>query len=410
MTDLTSLNALKAQLDTAAQAMADAASTVAAMIVAATPTNPAPNPDQGPVVTPDPGPVTNPPTPPVTTPPVVGTVNAFGPAELLSKAQGAKPGDIIVAKAGPYGDFAMKAINRGGRVTINCEDGVHFERVSFVGSKDITLRNPTAYPDKTKPFPNSAIINGDAMSTGIEVLEADVSGGIDAGDFLNWDLSKWQARKTLGIVLEGQDCRIEDAKLTALGIGAILGGARSSMKRINVRGFSIDGLRARGNGDGWLLEDIDIAYGVTISTAHPDGIQCWSVAPGGQPGSGLMSGLVIRRAYLRQWVGAASSLTATMQGVGLHDGTYDAPLIEDVTYYGSSVWGIHVGACKTPATIRNCKALHINRTTGDRPRIGAASPVSSNNVANKFTYPLGAKDQIANYSDQKNAPMMSTAA
>lgn len=405
MTDLASLNALKAQLDTAAQAVADASSAVAAIILAETPT-PTPAPDPGPVINPDPTPTPT----PVPTPPVNTRSDIFGPVELAAKVKAANPGDAFTVKSGEYGAFTLNAVNRGGRVSLFCEGGAHFERFVFSGVRNVTLDGVTAYPDKTAPLPSRGVIDGDANSTGIEIRNAKIGGGVDADDFLNWDLAKWQARKTLGIVLEGTGCTISDATLTGLGIAAIIGGAGSAMQRMKVRGFSVDGLRARGNGDGWLLEDLDIAYGVTISSAHPDGVQCWSKAPGGLPGTGLMSGLVIRRALLREWIGARSSITATMQGIGLHDGLYDAPLVEDVTVYNTSVWGIHIGGCKTPPTIRNNKVLHLNRTGGDRPRIGASAPNSSGNVANKYTYTPGVEDRIANYADLVMAPQMPTAA
>lgn len=370
---------------------------------------PVPTPDPVPEPTPTPTPVPEPnPVPtPVPTPPITGATNVFGPAELLTALKNASAGDTIVAKSGAYGVFGLSGIDRGGRVTVVCEDGVHFERLLISTSKNLTFDNPNAYPFKTAPLPNSAIIQADAASAGIEITRARVRSGIDADDYLNWDAARWNARQTRGITLEGVGCSISDCDLAALRIGAIIGGAGSSLLRNKLRGFSEDGMRVRGNGDSWTIVGNDIANAISVSTAHCDGIQFWSLLPGQAAGTGLLTGLLVEDNLLREWIGpAGNALRAKMQGLGAHDGKYDAPAFRRNEVWCSSKWGLHVAGGQA-ITAEDNRLYDINRKVGDTANLGLSNiALTHGNTANRFTmgYPMGQGDAVANYAI---APQMS---
>lgn len=296
-------------------------------------------------VAPVPAPVPNPvPVPPA--PPIIGTGNAFGATELLSKLATAKPGGTIVARAGAFGAVAVKGVNRGGRVTVLCEAGAHFERLAIAGSANLTFDGLPAWSDKIPPVKGLPIVSSDAASSGIEIIRGDIRAAVDAADYYNWDMARWRAQNCMGVMLKGAKSAIRDSHLTAFNIHATMQGPGSAFEGNKVRGVSQDAWRIVGNGAGFVVRGNDIADYVTISAGaeHPDGTQAWSALPGQKPGTGLLADIVIEGNRYREWIGnpthpmwihnqGTPTTPLGMQGIGFHDGMY-----ANVVFRDNEIW------------------------------------------------------------------------
>ena len=366
---------------------------------------PAPEPTPVPVPTPTPTPVPVPPAPPIT-----GTVNAFGPAELLTKLKGATAGDIIVAKSGEYGAFTAAGIDRGGRVTVVCEDGTHFERFLSTGSKNITLDGPQAWPDKSAPLPNNAVIQSDRASDGIIIQRALAMGAVDGEDYMNWTQAKWLSRKTHGVILESTNSQAIGCDLIALRIAAHIRASGSVLQENRIRGFSEDGMRCVGDitNVGWIGNDIANAF--DIDDQHPDGGQAFPPYVGGAY-VGKIKGFAIESNLIREWIGNPSHpLKNKLQGIGLHNRGYEDVTCKHNRIWTSSNWGIHINSATGQSVIEDNESYDLTGRSDPKAqalaKIGATgSFTAARNSANAFVkgFPMAGNSVVL----PKDAPSMS---
>lgn len=391
MSDLEELKSIKQLVDVTATAITGVQNALASLIAAETPVDPGPvDPgpvDPGPV---DPGPVDPGPVDPgPVTPPIVGTVNAFGPAELLTKLKSAKSGDIIVAKNGEYGEFTARGINAGGRITTLCEPKVHFERLLIVASKSLTFDGPQAWPDKTPPLASNAVIQSDRASDGIIIQRALAMGAVDGEDYMNWTQAKWLSRKTHGIILESTNSQAIGCDLIALRIAAHIRASGSVLQENRIRGFSEDGMRCVGDitNVGWIGNDIANAF--DIDDQHPDGGQAFPPYVGGAY-VGKIKGFAIEGNLIREWIGNPSHpLKNKLQGIGLHNRGYEDVTCKHNRIWTSSNWGIHINSATGQTVIEDNESYDLTGRSDPKAqalaKIGATgSFTAARNRANAF--------------------------
>ena len=391
---------------------------VAAPVPAPTPTpvptptpTPTPVPDPAPAPVPDPAPAPTPTPTPVPSPPIVGTVNAFGTAELLTMLAAAKGGETIVAKDGAYGQVNITGGNRASNVTVMFEDNAHAESIRFRSASNITLDAPNVWPITFIPSKTVGLIAADATSPGIVVRRADVRGKVDAPDYYNWDLAKWALNPAFGVTLNGVNSSVEDCLVTATDIAIGIAGTGSQMVRNKVRGVSQDGLHLVGNGAGWLVSGNDVADFVTITagSAHGDGFQAWSRIPGQAPGTGLLSNLVVEDNIFRLWTGPAPIVPQPgMQGIGWHNGAF-----QDVQMRRNIVWN----ATPNGANLYNVNNLvlednqfyDIARASFSIAtiRVAGLNTIANRNVSGRQGYPSGAVTSGNTAPDYATLPQMS---
>lgn len=345
----------------------------------------------------------------IAAPPVVGSYNAFGPAELQTKLKSVKSGDIIVAKKGPYGNFPINNINPSGFVQVDCEAGSHFERLYFTKSSKIGFSDLVAYPLNTV-FPSTGIVMSDSVSSDLSFFGGKIMSAADAENYYGWDIARWKSRATRGIQVIGPRCRIDGVSLIGLRIGTIVGADDSLVKNCRIRGVSEDATRIVGDGPGSAVLDCDKADFLLVfgTGVHPDGGQDWSVLGTGGPGSGKIGKIVRSGNLIREWIGPSNHpIPHKTQGIGLHDGTYGDVIVEDNEIWLSAVPGIDIKRADT-VTVRRNKVFNIDRKQGDFAKItlSVGKIISEDNIANRYNYALGKGDQVANYADTAMVPQM----
>lgn len=393
---------------------------VAAPVPAPTPTpvptptpTPTPVPDPAPAPVPDPAPTPTPTPTPVPSPPIVGTVNAFGTAELLTMLSGAKGGETIVAKAAAYGQINITGGNRASNVTVMFEDNAHAESIRFRSASNITLDAPNVWPVTFIPSKTVGLIASDAASAGIVVAKADVRSKVDAPDYYNWTLAKWQLNPAFGITLAGVNSSIEDCLVTATDIAISIGGIGSQMVRNKVRGFSQDGMRLVGNGAGWLVRGNDVADAVTITAggAHADGFQAWSRIPGQAPGTGLLSNIIVEDNTWRSWIGSTPrdpAMVVGMQGIGWHNGAFQDVIIRRNTHWSGSFNGANLYNIKDLIIEDNAfyDLDRVNQKFG-MIRVTGSNVTANRNVSGIQSYPAGSITSGNTAPDYSALPQMS---
>lgn len=346
----------------------------------------------------------------IPTPAPAGALTVASAAHLIAALKDPATPSIYV-KAGAYGVVSLRSILRATTLQIVCEPGAHFERLTFASCAGMDWDGLSAWPDKEAPVPNNGVIDGDAATRGITIRNADVRSAADAIDYYSWSLSKWVARKTRGITLDGADCRVLDNRLTGLRIGAMVGGDRSLAKGNVIRGFTEDAMRVVGNSDGAAATDNDIADAVEIDKTHRDGIQAWSVLGKGGAGSGALKNLTVSRNRVREWIGPANHpLRGLLTGINGHDGTYIGLTLEDNELHCSAVTGYHWARVQGARINRN-RAYAILRTARDRPKIiiQGKGIQADGNVAMKQVYPAGSTLSNNSAPNYASLPPMSLA-
>lgn len=294
-----------------------------------------------------------------------GGASVAGPAALLAAIA---KGGIIQAGPGAYGSLRIIGLAPAQPAIVVCHPGAHFERIYIAkGSRNITFIEPRVWPDLTLPVEYNGVIHADPSTAKIEVYGAKVMSAKDGDNYRAWDIARWTARKTHGIVLYGPDSAAVDCTIKAIRIGAIIANDRSRIIGLKVRGFSEDGWRVLEDADDCVIDSPDVADAVKIDGTHPDGGQSWSEDASNVVGSGSIENLVVQNILFREWIGPPGHpLRRTdMQGIGFHNGTY-----KNLTIRGGEIWvggfnGVRV-AKVDGVLVEGVKVLDPARTSMDR--------------------------------------------
>jgi parallel beta-helix repeat protein len=249
-----------------------------------------------------------------------------------------KGGDTLLLKDGAYGAVTIKA-NAAFDVplTIMSQNAkaAHFDSILLAGTtRNLILRNLSVWP-RDPATGEAYLVRSYGTTSKITVEGLDIRSEQYAGNYMQWDIAKWEARKFSGIMLEGPQSLVTGSKLTGIRHGIMVFNDSQITNNV-VDGYNGDGLRAfsrstvRGN---------RVINCVQTDGNHADGFQSHSLD--GTP----VTGLVVDSNVIIEWTGATNhSLRCALQGIGLFDGPYDNltiinNLVSTTQYHGISVYG-----------------------------------------------------------------------
>ena len=266
-----------------------------------------------------------------------------------------KGGDTLLLKDGAYGAVTIK-INAAFDVPVTIMSqnakAAQFDNILLAGNtRNLTLKNLSVWP-RDPAISSAYLVRSYTTVSDITVDGLDIRSELGAGDFMQWDAARWEARKFNGIVLGGPRGIAIRNRTTGIYTGVSVGEDSQIINNI-VNGFNGDALRAvsrttvRGN---------RVFNCVKTDANHDDGFQ--SFASNG----GSITDLVLDSNVIIEWTGTTDHpLRCTLQGIGMYDGPYDNltivnNLVSTTHSHGVSVYGAR-GARIFNNTVVNTRGL-----------------------------------------------------
>lgn len=317
-----------------------------------------------------------------------------------------KGGDRIFLLGGAHGAVLMKGVKFSSPVTIAAMPGqtVQLDELQIYDSSNMVFRDLKVW--SSNPASGTvALVRTVGNSSDITFANLDVRSVADAPNYLNWSLATWTANKRGGFLLDGQRIKAIGNRVTGTK-NALLADADYALLEGNIiDGFAGDGMRA--NGDNSLVRGNKVQNCFQIDGSHIDGIQSFSMGPGG-PGTGTVYNLTIENNKFLEWtLPTSATLRCKMQGISMFDGMYDGTIIRNNLVASSQYHGITIAGSRNGLITQNT-VVHINGTPGRWPWISVAShkngtpPTNTlvvNNIANRVK---GAFDPARNVREQSN--------
>ena len=309
-----------------------------------------------------------------------------------------KGGDTLLLKDGAYGDLSIrKNAAFDVPVTIMSLNGkaAQFDRILLTSdTRNLIFRNLSVWPHDPATGTAYLVRSFDTVSD-ITLDGLDVRSEEGAGDYMNWDAAKWDARKFSGIMLQGPRSLVTRSKLTAIYHGIVVGEDSQIIDNI-VDGFNGDGMRAFSRS---IVRGNRILNCVKTDGNHDDGFQSFQ-----RNGTSSTTDLVIDSNVFIEWTGAPDHpLRGTLQGIGLFDGPYvNLTIVNNLVAVAHS-HGISIYGAKG-ALVMNNTVVNIRGLSGNVPYI-AIRPVRNggppstdvlvvNNVAMSFQGKTSTTDHV----------------
>jgi hypothetical protein len=247
-------------------------------------------------------------------------------------------GDRVVLAKGSYGEAAVAGQHFDPPLTITSATGVraHFDRLRVNDSSGLVFRDLDIWPLKPAGR-HQTLVTASKDSHHITFDRLDIRGGPAALDYYAWTAEDWLTTwRSSGVILAGPDMTLSNSMLTAVANGIGAQGARGQVIGNEVRGFSMDGMRAYG--EGTVLRGNTVRDCINVDDNHDDGFQSWA-KNGGAPA--VVRDITLDGNRIFEWTGPADHpLRGPLQGIGLFKGPYHGFVIENNLIVVRSVHGI----------------------------------------------------------------------
>lgn len=307
-------------------------------------------------------------------------------AALASKR--IKPGDTLLLNDGAYGNVDIKAnASFGAPVTIMSKNGkaAHFDSIELgQNTRNLILRNLSVWP-RDPLTSKRKLVYALGTTSHITIDGFDIRSEKDAGNYMQWDAAKWEARKFMGVHLQGRHSTVIRSKATGVYHGIVVGEDSQIIDNV-IDGFNGDGMRAFSRS---VVRGNRVSNSVDTDDNHDDGFQ--SFVP---RGATSVTGLVLDGNTIIEWSGRPDHpLRHNLQGIGLFDGFYDDLTIVNNVVVVSHVHGISVYGTRGARIINNT-VVNARDLTQSTPRIGIKDhknglPSSDVLVANNLAMSIG---------------------
>lgn len=328
-----------------------------------------------------------------------------GLMSLLNSGQ-VKGGDRIFLKGGYHGNILMKGFRFSAPVTIAAVPGqaAHLSELHIYDSSNMIVRDLKVWATSTTAG-TVALVRTVGNSSDITFANMDVRSVADATNFASWSQQTWNANKRGGFLLSGLRIKAIGNRVTGTK-NALLSDADYALLDGNIiNGFAGDAMRA--NGDNSLVRGNLVQNCFQIDGSHVDGLQSFSVGPGG-PGTGTVYNLTVENNRIIEWnLPTTSTLRCKLQGISMFDGMYDGTVIRNNLITSSQYHGITIAGSRNGLITQNT-VVHIGGTGGRWPWISVAvhkngtPPTNTlvvNNIANRVK---GAFDTTRNVKQMSN--------
>lgn len=289
------------------------------------------------------------------------------PFPSIGAALGSKKitgGDTVLLLDGSYGDVEIKAnAVFDVPVTIMSKNGkaAHFDSIELgQKTRNLVLRNLSVWP-RNPATAKGKLVYALGTTSYITIDGLDIRSEKDALNYMQWDAARWEARKYMGVHLQGRHSLVVRTKATGVYHGIVIGEDSMVLDSI-VDGFNGDGMRAFSRS---VVRGNRISNSVDTDDNHDDGFQSF-VPKGGT----VVTGLVLDGNTIIEWTGQPDHpLRDNLQGIGLFDGFYENLTIVNNLVAVSHTHGISVYGTRGARIINNT-VVNIRDYTVPTPRIG----------------------------------------
>lgn len=276
-------------------------------------------------------------------------------------------GDVIHLRSGYHG-IPVVTGHHAAVVTIRAQHGhtPTVRRISFSNASRWVVSGLDISPlNGGGSYNSTLLVDVAANSSFITLSESKLS---FATSVSGWSASDALSRLGSAISCHGQDCTFSNNRLSyvAWGIRIHPTAERATVRHNLIEEIMGDGIRFHASYGKFEYNTIINFLGVDDN--HDDGIQGWSVGPGGTHGAGTMTGVEIRGNFIcNNTVGAGRPLPETygVHGMGLFHGMYVNLIVENNVVivdkgHGIAVFGSINGTIRNNTVVKNPYALIQN--------------------------------------------------
>lgn len=334
---------------------------------------------------------------PLTAPTTGASYPSFGALVQSGKLTG---GDRVFLMDGYHGTLTIKDQQFTKPVTIAQMPGqtAQVEMVAVYNSSNVVLRDFKVWAMSANAG-SGTLVRTFADTNNITVANLDVRSVADAGNYLTWSRTTWQANKRLGIFLQGTNNSAIGNRVTGTYHAIQTDGRYGSIIGNIIDGFSGDATRAIGNDN--VVRGNKIQNCFQIDANHADGVQSWSRGPTGTPGAGTVFNLTIENNKIYEWTATTPNvLRCKLQGIGMFDGMFDGTVIRNNVVSVSGYHGISVAGALNTKIVHNTVVSASGQATA-YPWI-KISPHKNGTGSRNVTVANNASNAIAAYTNTNN--------
>jgi hypothetical protein len=307
--------------------------------------------------------------------------------EVLSQKKVFNAGDTIFLRSGYHGAIVLTGENDG-YVTIKGLQGENpmMSRIQIGKARFWRIKGISISPENAKAYTRQTLVDVSDKASDISIDNCMLFSVRDSSD---WSANDWVKKSCFGFIVRGTRIRVVNNHLLNVDHGITIVGEHNIVENNIIENFSGDGIRALGNH--CVCRHNIIKNCFDVDDNHDDGIQSWSVGPGGV-GTGTVRNVVIEGNIIINHSDPNQKYKGTPQGIGCFDGFYENWVIANNIVIVDHWHGITLGGA------RNCKIINntvvdINEETPGPPWIviskhkngkNSSGNLIRNNLAKKF--------------------------
>jgi hypothetical protein len=305
-----------------------------------------------------------------------------------------KAGDTVWLNSGYHGAFTVKTGTYAPSITVAAASGQtpQVSQVSLSATHGWVVRGLSVSPSYA-PAPKTGgdMVLVDKSCTDVVIEGCDI---FSVKDTSSWGATEWINTASSGIFVRGDGITARGNVLTNVRFGIQVDGPNAHIENNQVVNFSADGLRGLGDGDVFEYNLVKNCYvdDAAGDANHDDGFQSWSTGAGG-PGTGVVTGVVLRGNVFLNREDPNQKLPNSMQGIGCFDGMFDKWVVENNVvmtdhWHGISFYGM------TNSRVVNNTVIDINNVDPGPPWImvtahkdgtKSSNVIVRNNLATAFS-------------------------
>ena len=297
-------------------------------------------------------------------------------------------GDTIYLRSGYHGDVVIKGENDG-YVTIEAykNEEPSVSRIRISNARFWHMKGLKISPEFAQPYKRYTLVDISENASHIKIENCML---FSVKDSSGWSADDWVKKSCFAVVTQGTNIGFANNHLLNVDHGFLVIGKHGIVENNIIENYSGDGICALGDHGVYRYNIIKNCY--KVDDNHDDGIQSWSVGPGGV-GTGVVKDVVLEANIIINHTDPNQKYKGTPQGIGCFDGFYEDWVIANNIVIVDHWHGITLGGA------RNCKIINntvvdINQQSPGPPWIvidkhkdgrESTGNIIRNNLATRFT-------------------------
>jgi MYXO-CTERM domain-containing protein len=244
--------------------------------------------------------------------------------EALSAASG---GDTVLLHDGYYGDVTMEG-EFSSETTLKPRSGAaaRLRTLHIQSAQNLTVQGLSISLSHADSYSDDTMV--EISGSDVTLADCDIFSVPDS-ETSGWSASDWANRPGSGIQVSSPDITLRDNTVRNIGYGITVGysAVRAHVVGNVVSDFSRDGIR--GLSDDSVFEYNLVKNSYDVDDHHDDFFQSWSYTDSGGPGSGVVSGVVLRGNKFIAYEDPDQPFAGAAQGIGCFDGFFEGWTVEN---------------------------------------------------------------------------------